>query len=224
VAFDWTVLGSGLAILVLGLTTGAVLLVIRAAPHLGRSSGPSRAKSSSVARAAEAAGLPLSAVVGVRLALEQGRGRTAVPVRSALVGTATAVTLVVAKLTFASGLSTLVTHPPLYGWNWNYTLEPTNNMPLKTLAPLGHDREVTAWSGADYTNVGIDGLNVPVILEQSHAKVAPPVLSGHGLDANNEILVGSATLNELQKRIGDSVYVSLGTAKDRTYYIRRLDF
>ena len=87
------------------------------------------ARRSSVARSAESAGLPVAGVVGVRFALEPGRGRTAVPVRSALFGTVLAVAMVVATLTFASSLGTLVSHPALYGWNWSYALDPEQRRP-----------------------------------------------------------------------------------------------
>ena len=30
--------------------------------------------------------------------------------------------IVVATLTFGSGLDTLVSHPALYGWNWSYAI------------------------------------------------------------------------------------------------------
>ncbi len=55
-----------------------------------------------------------------RFPLERGRGRTAVPVRSALMGAALAVAVVVATVTFGSSLDTLDSHPALYGWNWTY--------------------------------------------------------------------------------------------------------
>ena len=79
-ALDWTVLGVGLALLVGGLGAAATILAFRAAPH--RSSRSSRFEPSSSSRlvgSAAALGLPLPGVVGLHLALEPGRGRTAVP-------------------------------------------------------------------------------------------------------------------------------------------------
>jgi len=73
----------------------------------------------------------VAGVVGVRFALESGRGRTAVPVRSALFGTVLAVALLVTTLGFSSGLHTLVSTPSLYGWNWNYMLNPSTDVPPK---------------------------------------------------------------------------------------------
>jgi hypothetical protein len=152
IAFDWTVLGVGLGVLVLGLGSAAVALAYRGAP--GRLSQMRRSvtRSSRVARGAEATGMPVAGTVGVRFALESGRGRTAVPVRSALLGTVLAVALLVGTLTFASGLHTLVSTPALYGWNWNYMLNPSDDVPPQALKLLDHDPDVGAWTGVAYTD------------------------------------------------------------------------
>ncbi len=218
-AFDWTVLGVGLAVLVVGLGAAAVALSYQGAPHRMARIGRAETRRSSVTRSAEATRMSVAGVMGVRFALEPGRGRTAVPVRSALVGTGLAVAMVVATLTFASSLSTLVSHPALYGWNWNYALSPSNDVPPKTLSLLNHDPDVAAWTGVDYTDAEIDDQTVPIILASPHAKVSPPILSGHGLDANNQIVLGAATLALLHKHLGDTVLASLGTAKDAPAYI-----
>ncbi len=212
VSFDWTVLSVGFAVLVVGLVAIAVGQSYRMAPHRRRQPMTSSPRRSGVARVVQTAGLPVAGVVGVHFALESGSGRTAVPVRSVLVGTVVAVTMVVATLTFASGLSTLVSHPPLYGWNWNYALNPTNDVPPATMALLRHDRDVAAFSGVDYTDIEIDGETFPILLTNVHAKVSPPILSGHAVDANNEIVLGAATMALLKKRVGESVVVSYGGA------------
>jgi hypothetical protein len=219
-AFDWTVLGVGLAVLVGVLGAAAVALSSRGAPHRMARARPGATRSSNVARSAESAGMPVTGVVGVRFALEPGRGRTAVPVRSALVGTVLAVVVVVAALTFASSLQTLVSHPPLYGWNWSYALDPTNNVPPQALKLLGHDPDVTAWSGFDYNNVEIDDQTVPVLFARSLTEaVSPPILSGHALDDDNQIVIGAATLAVIHKHVGDTVLVSYGTPADAPLYI-----
>jgi len=66
-----------------------------------------------VARVAREAGLPPSAVEGIRLALDPGAGRNAVPVRSAILGAAMAMIVMLATATFGSSLATLVSHPAL---------------------------------------------------------------------------------------------------------------
>ena len=220
IAFDWTVLGAGLAVLLGVLGAAAAGLAFLQAPHrLARSTGPAMARTSGLARRARSVGVPVAGVVGVRFALEPGQGRTSVPVRSALMGTVLAVTVVVAALTFAGSLTTLVSHPPLYGWNWDYMFSTTNDVPPQSLRALSHDPDVAAWSGADLVPFQVDGQFVPSVVASPHARVAPPVLSGHGLDADNQVVLGSATLAELHKHVGDTVYLSEGTPKNAPFYI-----
>ena len=217
-AADWAVLLGGAALLVVVLFAGGFgwsILQATARPAERRAPRPS-----SVARAAESAGLPAPCVVGVRFALESGRGRTSVPLRSTLVGTAVAVTLVVATLTFSSSFQTLVSHPALYGWNWTYSLTPTNDVPPQALELLDHDPDVASWSGYDYNNVTIDGQTVPVLMaRETREPVSPPILSGHGLDASDQIVIGASTLAVLHKRVGDTVRVSFGTPHDAPLYL-----
>jgi ABC-type antimicrobial peptide transport system permease subunit len=224
IAFDWTVLGLGLAALVGGFGALTVLLAIRATPQ--RASGqltPTIPTSSRVARFAATSGLSAPAVTGIRFALESGRGRTSTPVRSALVGAALAVVLAVAAVTFGNSLNTLVSHPALYGWNWNYALQASGgygDVPLNDVQSLlNHNHLVTASSGAAFLSMELDGQTVPFLLQKPHSAVAPPILSGHGLNDTNEIVVGSSTLAALRKSVGDTVVVSYGTPGDRPAYL-----
>ena len=120
---DWLVVGAGFAALVAVLSAMTLVFAYRRAP--GKqvlSTAGTQARPSSIAKAAAAAGMSAPAVTGLRFALEHGHGRTAVPVRSALAGAVLAVVVVAATVTFGAGLSTLVSHPGLYGWNWNYAI------------------------------------------------------------------------------------------------------
>src|SRR6202011_1831584 len=176
---------------------------------------------SSAARAMAEMGLPAPAVAGVRFALERGRGRTAVPVRSALLGSALAVAVVVTTLTFGSGLSTLVSHPALYGWNWSYAIDQAGggSVPPFTQNLLDHDRHVAAWTGFNYADAQIDHQTVPILLEDAGAPVMPPLLSGRGLQNNHEIVLGGATLVQLHKHVGDFVSVTYGSPQNAPVYV-----
>ncbi|MGO9299371.1 MAG: FtsX-like permease family protein [Acidimicrobiales bacterium] len=205
IALDLTVLGFGLLTLIGGIGIGAVALAYRSAPGRLRREESTRAeRGSSLARLAANSGAPVSAVAGIRFALQPGRGRTAVPVRSAVFGTVLAVMIVVATLTFGSGLNTLVSHPSLYGWNWNYALASNYLVPPQARSLLGQDRAVAAWSAVSFANAQIDGLTVPILLASTHARVTPPMLSGHRLEANNQIVLGAATLAQLHKHVGEA--------------------
>ena len=65
------------------------------------------------------AGLPPSRVAGVRMALEPGRGRTAVPVRTTLLAAVVGVAAVAAALTITASADRLLGTPRLYGHNWD---------------------------------------------------------------------------------------------------------
>jgi len=68
--------------------------------------------------AATGAGLPVPVVVGTRFALEAGRGRSAVPVRPALLGAVAGVLGVLAAFTFSAGVSDAAANPARFGQTW----------------------------------------------------------------------------------------------------------
>ena len=120
---------------------------------------------------AAAAGLPPSAVLGLRSALGSGpgsgSGRDAAPVRSALLGAVIAVVVIVTSITFGASLNSLVSQPPLYGWNWDYALlagfSAAENLPAaQTAALLDHDPDVAHWTGVSFVRSELDGQSVPV--------------------------------------------------------------
>ena len=220
IAVDWTVLGFGLLVLIGGLGATALALAYRGAPHrLATKSRIDRPRDSRLLQTATSSGLSASGAVGVRFALQSGRGRTAVPARSVLVGATLAVALVTTTLTFSSGLHTLVSRPALYGWNWSYALTSENVVPPQALAALNRDPDVAAWSGYHNISVQIDGQTVPILLGNNHASVAPPILSGHGVDGNNQIVLGPSTLSQLHKRVGDTVIGSFGSPNTAPLYL-----
>jgi hypothetical protein len=215
VAFDWTVLGLGALILVVVLGAIAFALAYRQAPHrVARRSRLMTARRSTASRVVAGLGLSSPAATGVRFALEPGRGRSAVPVRSAILGAALAIVVVVSTITFASSLHTLVSRPALYGWNWDYELAGgggVGNVPEQLAATaLDHDHDVVGWSDAYFGEVEIDGQSVPAFGASTNADVGPPQLSGHALDAPGQMVLGANTLAQLHKHIGQTVAVNTG--------------
>lgn len=219
---DWLVLGGGVALFVVGLglaTLGMAALVVRR-----HASGRVKALSSSPSRLAAAAtrmGLPVASVAGIRLAVARGQGRDAVPVGSVMVGAMVAVTVVVATVTFGSGLETLVSHPALYGWNWSGAITEVGggNIPPLARRLLDEDHDVAAWTGYDYGNISVDGHLVPALLGSVHPALGPPILSGHTLAGDHQIVLGQSTLDDLHKHVGDIVDVSYGSPQDAPVYL-----
>ncbi len=112
VAFDGTVLSLGMVVLVVTLSAFAVISAYRTARHLSDPIRPrSHDRPSVVAATVATAGLPESAVMGVRFALEPGDARNSVPVRSAMLGAVLAVLVVIATVTFGTSLNTLGSTP-----------------------------------------------------------------------------------------------------------------
>lgn len=217
VALDWVVYLIGAAAVIFVLMS---CLALQARSSTVRRTSGRVPRPSKLVKGAETARMPVTCVVGVQFALEPGTDRSSVPLRSMLLGTIVAVGLVVATLTFSSSFKTLVSDPPLYGWNWSYALLPTNNMPLSSSTLLDRDHLVAAWTGMDYNIVTIDGLSVPVLMERGNSNdVVPPVLSGHGVDAPDEIVIGASTLAELHRHVGQSVEVSYGSPSSRPLYL-----
>jgi hypothetical protein len=209
VSFDWTVLGVGVAVLVVGLGAAAAALVVRASPHRTVGRRWRGARGSGAARAAANSGMPVPAVVGIRFALEPGAGRNAVPVRSAILGTVLAVVVVVAAVTFGDSLDTLVSHPDLYGWNWSTALASGNVIPEQHATELlSRDRYVRAFSGAYFDDLSIAGQTVPVMGQRPGSAVQPPILTGHSLQGPDQVVLGAVTLAQLHKRLGDTVQVT----------------
>jgi hypothetical protein len=225
VSFDWTVIGFGVAALVVMLEVIALVLSRRELRRIRLDRRVSfREENSWVTRVTTMAGVPLSLATGLRFALKSGRGANAAPVRSAILGAVLAVAVLVTTVTFGASLNNLVSHPSLYGWNWNYALlsgfAGQEDLPAPQVATLfDHDRYVASWSGANFFTGELDGQSVQMMIEAPRSRVAPPMLSGHDLDAANQVVLGSDTLAALHKRVGDTVTFSNGKTKSTTLTI-----
>lgn len=215
-------LASGVGFVSLVLVLGAITLFLarRRSRRRDGARGLNATRESRVGRLAADAGLPVTAVVGIRFALESRGDRDVAPVRSALVGAVLAVAIVVSTLTFGSSLTTLAADPPLYGWNWNYALYSNGNgVPPQAVRLLRHDPYVAAWSGDNFGNALIDGVTVPVMLTTYRAAVSPPILAGHAITGPDQIVLGAATLRQLHKRVGQFVVGSYASKKDYPVYV-----
>ena len=149
--------------------------------------------------------------VGVRMAFEPGRGRTAVPVRSALAGTIVAVAAMVAAVVFGASLIALVGTPHQYGQNWNQELNlqfvdaPAAFFGGKVLSS---DPAVTGYAGGDYGQLTIDGRMVPAIgVDPLQGSGYLTLLAGRAPAAPDEIALGAQTLRALRRQLGQTVQV-----------------
>ena len=75
---------------------------------------------------------------------------------------------------------------------------------------LARDHEVVAASGVYFASIEIDGQRISALGASPKAAVGPPILTGHGLEAANQIVLGAGTMSALHVRVGQSLEVNTG--------------
>jgi putative ABC transport system permease protein len=153
---------------------------------------------------------PVTGAIGVRMALEPGHGRTAVPVRSALAGTTIAVGAVVAALVFSASLIGLVSTPHRYGQNWAQALNlGFGAFPAPLAAKfMASERALAGYAGGDYGQVSVDGMTVPAIgIDPLRGRDFLTLLAGRAPSGRSEIALGTQTLRAIHRRVGQTVPV-----------------
>ncbi|MDX6339581.1 MAG: putative transport system permease protein, partial [Streptosporangiaceae bacterium] len=212
ISADWLVLAVG-GLFFLAVLCGATVLLAygEVPPRPQRRSGAGRP--SPATALTTALRLPVTATAGIGLTFERGSGRDPRPGRPSIVATAVALIILVGSLAFGASLSQLVSHPALYGWNWDREMlagSGYGNIPLpeaRTL--LGHDPDVAAWSGAYFDSIQVNRHSVPVI-GMTSGSVAPPILAGHGVAGPDQIVLGPHTLALVGGHVGGTVRVFNG--------------
>jgi len=238
VSVDAVVLGVGALAIVLTVVLAALVPARRMAAAQGDSLGAAdvtgRTKPSLIPGFLARAGLPPVAVAGARMAVEPGRGRTAVPVRSTIIGGVLAIGAVVASLTFASSFQHLFDTPRLYGWNWDAAVGSpyTDDISAKVVPVLNRLPGITAFAQANVMSrvdvrAGARHRTVlPVFgFDPLRGNVHPPIIDGRWPSGPNEIAFGAKTMRELGVDIGDTVTLTAAQhATDRVRVVGRAVF
>jgi ABC-type antimicrobial peptide transport system permease subunit len=149
-------------------------------------------------------------VSGIRMALEPGRGRTATPVRSTLIGVLAAVAAITAAVTFGTNINRLVSTPRLFGQTWNFDVDAQfGPIPRTSFEKVRTDPAVAGITGGNYgDDVSIDGRQVPTIgLDVIRGSVFPAIVEGRAPHSESEIVLGKETTRTLGRSIGDEVRV-----------------
>jgi ABC-type antimicrobial peptide transport system permease subunit len=186
-----------------------------AAADFAAAESPRRAR---VADSFARAGAPVTAVTGVRFALDPGPGRGAggarasVPVRSAMLGLAVAVAAVAVAFTFGANLLRLVDTPSLYGQTWDIAFQGQFGTvtPKQFAQYTGHVPGITDVTFGVNGTVTIGTTVIPAIgLAPGTGPVtSSTVLAGHAPATEGEIALGSSVLRQLGLRIGQTVTVA----------------
>ena len=206
-AFDPFVLGLGAIAVVAAVVLLALWPTYRAS-RLMRGAAGGIERPSPVVASLAATGAPPSTVIGVRRALDRGRGRESVPVGSALGGAVLAVAALCGTAVFGASLTHLVSTPKLYGQDFQLWFNGAQN--LQDAAPvenqLRSDPAVDAVTLGLQTPVVIDGISTHSIAGTS---VKGPLLispaSGRIPGRPGEVALGSKTMHQVHAHIGSMV-------------------
>jgi hypothetical protein len=163
-----------------------------------------------------ASGAPPTALIGVRNALERGRGRNAVPVSSALIGAVLAVAVLCGTAVFGASLAYLTDTPSQYGQGFDawFTTNVTGatSQTAQLLASLERPG-VTAITAGVSGVVRINGSVVDALAGQSvRGPLTIPPTAGRWPVANDEVVLGAKTMREVGTHLGGTVSVALPTA------------
>jgi hypothetical protein len=157
-------------------------------------------------------------VVGARFALEPGRGRSAVPVRPALLGAVAGVLGVLAAFTFSAGVSDAGANPARFGQTWQLdTFLGAGGQDFgpasQVLQMVAADPDVTGVNDAlvggaqsgqvsveSYTYAPVTGKHVPAVLTDGRMPSAP-----------DEIVLAPTTASEMHAATGSVVRLAGAT-------------
>jgi hypothetical protein len=196
-------------LVVLGLAAGAFALAGT------RGHTEERVAAARVARRTDVfSALPAPVGLGVRMALDRGRGPAALPSLPSLVGAAIGVAGVVAALAVGARIDDLLATPKLWGADYDATVVTGAGMPA-------HESTAELLAGVpDVDAVAVfESLNVPVYTPHRRDMVGaattwpyrgtiPPVIpEGRAPVATDEVALGDAVLDRLDVEVGGTVEV-----------------
>ena len=167
-----------------------------------------------VVRAVAAIGAPPSVLIGVRYALERGRGRTPVPVGSALLGTVLAVTALSATTVFGASLTQLINSPALYGVPYaaRFSNDGTGSGAVITgrlLARLRRDPAIDRVTVAAEVEINVNGRHVrAVAVTAARGPALISAVDGRLPRGDQDIMLGATTLRSLGAGAGHQVRVT----------------
>ena len=198
----------GLDVDVAALAGGAVLLALTLIALVGIGSwrrrtldqpvSPGRVPAALASRPAPATGLRLAAA-------HRGAWMT-------VTGVAAGLAVVVAGITFTGSLDRLLGDQSLVGLSWDVggrtPFDPIDMEQVRRL--VEDDPTVERATGVGYYSGSVNGSNVVMAgLDAVKGSPWPPVVAGRMPAADNEVLVGSTTLDQLGIGIGDTITMSV---------------
>ncbi|NED94415.1 FtsX-like permease family protein [Phytoactinopolyspora alkaliphila] len=174
---------------------------------------------SAVAAAAARVGAPVPAIVGARFALEAGQGRSAVPVRPAILGAVAGVLGVLAAMTFSSGINDAATNLERFGQTYQLQgflgYNSRDFAAVDTLLPaLADDPDVVAVNDTRQDIAQAGDVAVAVATFRPVGNPLDVVLTGGRMpERAGEIVLAPRTADSIGAAVGDTIRLT-GTRGD----------
>ncbi len=211
--FDALLLIGGAAVAVVAVLALGLWPAVRASRLVSRRDDDPVVRSSRVVALLTASGAPPSALIGIRNALERGRGRTAVPVSSALVGAVLAVAVLCGAAVFGASLTHLTSTPAQYGQGFDAWFSVNSTGSVAQNDRLLDDLErpgVAAITAGVSGDVSINGHVVDGLAGQSlRGPFLITIIDGRLPAADDEVVLGAKTMRQVGARVGSTVRVAL---------------
>ena len=169
--------------------------------------GPGRARSPVFTDALARAWRSPAAATGIRMALQPGRGRTAVPVRSAIFGATLSIAALTASLVFAASLGHLLTTPRLSGFTWDAFVS-VDSQHAKAAAALRADPKIAGYTRGGFTGVRIGQVKLMALVLGGPGPARPVITAGVPPAGAGEVALGASTMREAHTAIGRTVDVA----------------
>lgn len=156
-------------------------------------------------------------LIGVRNALERGRGSRAIPMGSAILGIVLAVAVLCGTAVFGASLDQLTSTPSQYGQGFDvwFSVNPTSTpaVNIAMLQAIERHAGITGITAGIGGPVTIDGKVVDALGgDPLRGSLLIPLTDGRYPSSDSEVVLGPKTLSELGARVGSVVHVAVPSA------------
>jgi hypothetical protein len=228
-SWDGLVLGGGAVVVLLLVVVGAAFAARLAIGAAGREAV---ARRSVVASAVLSGGAPVPVQIGARFALEAGRGRTAVPVRPALLGAVTGVLGVLAAFTFSHGVNDAASHPERFGQTFQLAsflgINGQDFGPVSEVSDVLLRQDVVTGVDDARTAVATDPTGDVSISLWQYAPGPKPIkivaLDGRAPESPREVMLAPKTMSAMHAHVGQTVTLKGSTATSHDFTVSGVGF
>jgi len=153
------------------------------------------------------------------MALQPGRGRTTVPVRSAIFGATLGAAALTASLVFAASLGHLLNTPRLSGFTWDAFVSAGSGLP-RAAAALRADRRIAGYTRGGFIGVRVGRVKVVALVVGGSGPARPVITAGVPPAAGDEVALGASTMRAARTAIGRTVDIVLDQAEGHPKPVR----